>query len=169
MSSTAETTRDAGLVDQAAGKAEEAVAVAQEKAGELTSKGRTKLSEQLDERTTDLGSQARAVAEALRRSTQQMEGEGTGNAAQFATQAADQIERLGSYLESKNGDALLRDLEDFARRRPWMIAGLGLLGGIAASRFVKASAEQRYTGSQAQGQLTRAGGGTGYGDGRELR
>ena len=39
----------------------------------------------------------------------------------------------------------MRDVEDFARRRPWMLAGLGMLGGVAAARFVKASSEQRYS------------------------
>jgi hypothetical protein len=38
----------------------------------------------------------------------------------------------------------MRDVEGFARRRPWMLAGLGLLGGVAAARFVKASSEKRY-------------------------
>jgi hypothetical protein len=38
----------------------------------------------------------------------------------------------------------MRDLETFARRRPWMLAGLGMLAGVAAARFMKASSEQRY-------------------------
>ena len=43
-----------------------------------------------------------------------------------------------------NGDQLLRDAEEFARRRPWMVAGMGLVAGLAASRFLKASSERRY-------------------------
>ena len=54
------------------------------------------------------------------------------------------MERLGGYLEQTNGDHLLRDAEDFARRRPWMVAGMGLVAGLAASRFLKASSERRY-------------------------
>ena len=57
------------------------------------------------------------------------------------------MDRLGEYLQRADGDELLRDVERFARRRPWMIAGLGLLGGLAASRFLKASSERRYSGS----------------------
>ena len=59
-------------------------------------------------------------------------------------QAADRIERLGTYLEQKSGDELMRDVESFARRRPWMLAGVGMLAGVAAARFMKASSEQRY-------------------------
>ena len=58
--------------------------------------------------------------------------------------AAERIERLGGYLEQRSGDELLRDVEDFARRRPWMVAGAGLMVGLAASRFLKASSERRY-------------------------
>ena len=59
-------------------------------------------------------------------------------------QAAERIERVGTYLEQKTGDELIRDVETFARKRPWMLAGLGMLAGVAASRFMKASSEQRY-------------------------
>jgi hypothetical protein len=59
-------------------------------------------------------------------------------------QAADGIERLGSYLERQSGEGLMRDVESFARRRPWMLAGIGMVVGVAAARFVKASSEQRY-------------------------
>jgi hypothetical protein len=84
------------------------------------------------------------LAEALRRSGNDLSGEGNGSAAQLTGQAADRIERLGSYLEQKRGDELMRDVETFARRRPWMLAGLGMLAGVAAARFMKASSEQRY-------------------------
>jgi hypothetical protein len=54
------------------------------------------------------------------------------------------VERFGGYLERASGEELLRDAEDFARRRPWMVAGIGLVAGLAASRFLKASSERRY-------------------------
>jgi hypothetical protein len=38
----------------------------------------------------------------------------------------------------------MSDIETFARRRPWMLAALGMLAGVAAARFMKASSEQRY-------------------------
>ena len=64
---------------------------------------------------------------------------------------ADQVERFGGYLERASGDQLLRDAEDFARRRPWMVAGIGLVAGLAASRFLKASSERRYGSSGSTG------------------
>jgi hypothetical protein len=145
MSSTStETGRDEGVVDQVTTKVSDAASTAQEKAGELTTKGKSRLAEQLDDRTTTVGSQARSVAQSLRQSTEQLRNEGNTGAANVAEQAATHIERIGSYLEQKGGNDILRDVESFARRRPWMIAGISVLGGIAAARFLKASSERRY-------------------------
>jgi hypothetical protein len=113
--------------------------------------------DQFDERSTKAGSQVRSLATALRRSGNDLSNEGNDNAAQLATQAADRIERVGSYLEQKSGDDLMRDVERFARRRPWMLAGLGMLAGVAAARFVKASSEQRHDENRENEWPTRSG------------
>jgi ElaB/YqjD/DUF883 family membrane-anchored ribosome-binding protein len=133
-----------GLSDQASAKVQDAASAAQEKAAELREQGSARLRDQFDQRSTRAGSQVRSLAEALRRSGNDLTSEGSGNVAQLTGQAAERLERLGSYLEQKRGDELLRDIETFARRRPWMLAGLGMLAGAAAARFVKASSEQRY-------------------------
>jgi ElaB/YqjD/DUF883 family membrane-anchored ribosome-binding protein len=133
-----------GLKEQAAEKVQDATSAAQEKASELREQGSARLRDQFDQRSNQAGSQARSLAEALRRSGNDLNGEGSGNVSQLTGQAADRIDRLGSYLEQKSGDELMRDIETFARRRPWMLAGLGMLAGVAAARFMKASSEQRY-------------------------
>jgi hypothetical protein len=84
----------------------------------------------------------------------------SGHVPAIAGGAADRIEQLGGYLERTSGDDLLRDVEGFARRRPWVIAGLGLMAGLAASRFLKASSERRYEGSLQGRELSR---GSSYG------
>jgi ElaB/YqjD/DUF883 family membrane-anchored ribosome-binding protein len=144
MTRTTDKSGQQGLTDQAAGKVQEAASVAQEKASELREQGSVRLRDQLDERSTQAGTQARSLAEALRRSGNDLNGEGSANVSQLTSQAADRIERLGTYLEQKRGDELMRDVETFARRRPWMLVGIGMLAGMAAARFMKASSEQRY-------------------------
>jgi hypothetical protein len=95
------------------------------------------------------------MAQALRRSGEQLSSEGNGQqAAGLAEGAADRIERLGGYLERTSGAELVRDMEDFARSRPWIVAGMGLVAGLAASRFLKASSERRYD------ESAQAGGGS---------
>jgi len=131
------------------GQSEGVVDQAQQKASELRRQGSARIRDQLDTRSTEYGTQAQSFAHALRRSGNDVRTQGSGSAAAtVADQAAERIEQLGRYLEQKSGDEMMRDVEQFARRRPWMIAGLGLLAGVAASRFVKASAEQRYVTSR---------------------
>ena len=133
-----------GLKDQAAANVQGAASAAQEKASELREQGSVRLRDQFDQRSNQAGTQVRSLAEALRRSGDELRNEGNGSAAQLTGQAAGRIEQLGTYLEQKRGDELIRDIETFARRRPWMLAGIGMLAGVAAARFMKASSEQRY-------------------------
>jgi ElaB/YqjD/DUF883 family membrane-anchored ribosome-binding protein len=161
MANAVEGTDQEGLVGQASAQVQEAASTAQERAVELKEQGKSKLGETLDQRTNDAGVQARKIAQALRRSGEQLSNEGDAEqVAGLAEGAADRIERLGGYLERTSGTELVRDVEDFARRRPWMVAGMGLVAGLAASRFLKASSERRY------GRSVQAGGGSsryGYG------
>jgi ElaB/YqjD/DUF883 family membrane-anchored ribosome-binding protein len=157
MANTASETGRDGLVGEATSQVQDAASAAQEKAVELKEQGKGKLGETLDQRTNQAGEQARKMAQALRQSGEKLRGQGEAQqAADVAEGVADRIERLGGYLERTSGDALLRDAEDFSRRRPWMIAGSGLVAGLAASRFLKASSERRYDGSK-QGSGSSAG------------
>src|SRR3954454_13163282 len=136
MSQAADAGQQEGLAGQASEKA-------QEKATELREQGSERLRDQLDRRSNETGAQVRSLGQALRRSGSELGTDGNARTAQLTEQAADRIERVGTYLEQKSGDELMRDVEAFARRRPWMLAGIGMLTGIAAARFVKASSDRR--------------------------
>jgi hypothetical protein len=117
---------------------------AKQKAGQARDQAREKLREQVDQRTTQAGERvgtaagdARSVAEELRR-------QGKDKPAQFAEQAAERAERLGSYLTDSDGDTILNDVERFARSKPWAVAFGGLTLGFVASRLLKASSAERY-------------------------
>ncbi|HET9592179.1 MAG TPA: hypothetical protein VFP17_04615, partial [Solirubrobacterales bacterium] len=58
--------------------------------------------------------------------------------------AAEQTERVGSYLKEKGPDEMLHDVEDFGRERPWAVLAGGLALGVVAARFLKASSRSRY-------------------------
>jgi ElaB/YqjD/DUF883 family membrane-anchored ribosome-binding protein len=117
-----------------------------EQATKVKDVGRRELRDQLNDRTAQVGGQARSLAEALRRSgTEVRQGpEGAAVAAQITSGVADRLERAGDYLERANGDEMLRDAERFIRSRPWLLAGAAAAAGLAASRIVKASSERRY-------------------------
>jgi ElaB/YqjD/DUF883 family membrane-anchored ribosome-binding protein len=158
MSTTTQDTGTEGLVDQAKAGLGDVASNVQDKAVELKSQGRSRLSDTLDQRTTEVGGQARQAASVLRQSGSQMvaQAEGSGTQVAHLTElAADRVEQFGSYLEQTTGDRLLRDAEEFARRRPWMVAGFGLIAGLAASRFLKASSERRYGSRYSEGSVNQ--------------
>jgi ElaB/YqjD/DUF883 family membrane-anchored ribosome-binding protein len=144
------------MVEQAKSDVSDAASTVQEKAGELKQQGRGKLREALDQYSNQAGGQAKTAAGALRQSGTQLRTQGESGSQQLAglfEGAASRAEGLGGYLERTSGDRMLHDVEDFARRRPWAVAGLGLVVGLAASRFVKASSERRYGQRRQQGTL----------------
>jgi ElaB/YqjD/DUF883 family membrane-anchored ribosome-binding protein len=146
MSSSTQETASPGLVDHAASKLDDASAM-HDKAGELKEQSRSRLTEALDGRMTQTGAQAQQMAVAMRQTASEMRdhgGPGHNQITGIVESAAEHVEHLGRYLQQTSGDRLLHDAEGFARRRPWAVAGIGLMAGLAASRFLKASSEQRY-------------------------
>lgn len=135
----------------------------QEKAQQIASKASDQARTQVDQRSTELGERARSTADDIRTVGQQLREQGKDQPAKLAEQAADHVERVGSWLRDSDSDRLMSDVEDFGRRRPWAFALGGLALGVAASRFLKASSNQRY--QQRQGQtrtITSSGAGNGH-------
>ena len=147
--------RPGGAVAEVKDKGEELVSTAQEqvsaKAHELGEEASFQVREQLDRRSTQAGEQVQAMGSALQSGVEQLRREGNDAPAKILTQVAERAEDFGAYLQSAQADQMLTDLERFARRRPWVTAGVGVLAGFVASRFVKASADRRYEGSRSNG------------------
>src|SRR4029450_2118761 len=147
--------RPGGAVAEMKDKGEELVSSAQEqvsaKAHELGEEASFQVREQLDQRSTQAGEQVQAMGHALQSGVEQLRSEGKDVPAKLMAQVAERAEDLGAYLQSSQADQMLMDLERFARRRPWVTAGVGVLAGFVASRFVKASADRRYEGSRSNG------------------
>lgn len=130
--------------DRAKEQVQQQAQVAQEKVKETTDTVRSRVREQVDQRSTQAGGQVRSTAQALRSTSERLREEGQDGPARAAERAAEQAEKLGGYLERSDGDAILRDVEDFGRRQPLAVAAIGLALGVAASRFLKASSRTRY-------------------------
>jgi len=162
--------QEPGRAQQAAGaaqdKAQQAAGAAQEKAGQAAGAAQEKASQvagtvqdqaqqvagqargvlrsQVDQRSTQAGQTVSATAHDVRAVAEQLRGQGKDAPARLAEQAADRIQGIGSYLERADGDRILNDIEDLARRQPWTVMLGGLAVGFAASRFLKASSTNRY-------------------------
>lgn len=156
-----------GVTDQAVGQStasqvkdsmQEGMQGAKDRVQETAHQARGQMSQQLhsqvDQRSTQMGEQAYSWAQAMRSTAEQLRGQGQDAPARLADSSAQRMERLGTYLRDSNANRILDDVEDFARRQPWLIAAAGAIAGFMGSRLLKASSTSRYE--------LRAGGPTGY-------
>jgi hypothetical protein len=147
---TAEQAEQSQSSGSAAGQVKEAVGgaveQAQEQVGQVRGQARQRLSEELSSRSSQAGEQVRDTGTALRETGRTLRQQGKTGAAKTLDHAAGQADRLASYLSDANGDRMLRDVERFARRQPWLFTLGGVVGGFLASRFLKASSEKRFEG-----------------------
>jgi ElaB/YqjD/DUF883 family membrane-anchored ribosome-binding protein len=158
MAQAGQGVKDKGLAEQASEALGDAASKTQDKAVQLKEEGSERVRSEFDVRSTLAGEQLRSLAQALRRSGKELSQE-HGSAAQLTEPVAQRVDRVGAYLERTTSDQLIHDVEVFARKRPWMLAGLGTLAGLALARFVKASSEQRF-GSFPQGNRLASGEGS---------
>jgi ElaB/YqjD/DUF883 family membrane-anchored ribosome-binding protein len=136
-------------------KGEELVSAAQEqitaRAHELGGEANFQIREQLDQRSTQAGEQLQSIGKTLQSGANQLRSEGKDVPARVVAEVARRADDVGGYLQSAEADRILGDIEGFARRRPWLTAGVGALAGFLASRFVKASGNRRYEGAHSNG------------------
>jgi ElaB/YqjD/DUF883 family membrane-anchored ribosome-binding protein len=133
----------------------------QEVTEQAKSQTREQLRSQISERSTQVGDQAATAAKAVRRASEQLRSEGNDRAANAIDAVADRGERLGAYLRRADGDQILRDVEDFARKQPWLMVGGSAVAGFLASRFMKATSRDRFHGAKQGGYPLQPGAVTG--------
>jgi len=142
---TTESTGDGGsTTDQVKDQVKEKAQVAQDKARGAMGEARGRISDQVDQRSTQAGERIAGTASDVRSIADELRSQGKDAPANLAEQVASQADRVGDYLKGASGDRILRDVEDFARRQPMLVAAAGLALGFAASRFLKASSGRRY-------------------------
>lgn len=141
--------------------AQTAVARAREGAGSAAETAKSRARQQLDQRSTQAGERIAGTAADARSVSEELRKQGKEGPAKAADKAAEQAERLGAYLRDKDADALLADVEDFGRQRPWAVAAIGFALGLAAARALKASSSNRY--AQRSGGAIGAGAPAGQG------
>jgi hypothetical protein len=138
---------------------QQATQQAKETAQQAAGQARSRVRDEVDRRSTEAGEQATSVAGAIRQSAQQLREQGKEGAAKPIEQAADRVQKAGSWLRDSDGDRILRDAEDFGRRQPMAVIAGGIAIGFALSRLLKASSSKRYQDSSSghAGELPRPG------------
>jgi hypothetical protein len=135
---------DGSATEQAKEQVRDKAQVAGDKARGALGQARGRLSDQVDQRSTQAGERIAGTASDVRSIAAELRNQGKEGPANLAEQFAGQADRVGDYLKGASGDRILRDVEDFARRQPMLVAAAGLALGFAASRFLKASSGRRY-------------------------
>ena len=126
--------------EQAAEQVQQVAGQAKEQVRNVAGQAKT----QVDERSTQAGQKVTEHAGDLRSVAEHLRREGKDQPARLAEQAAERVEAAGSWLTESDADKILREVEDFGRRRPWAVIGAGVAIGVAASRMLKAGSAQRY-------------------------
>jgi hypothetical protein len=98
------------------------------------------LSDQLHSNAERSAGELGNVANALRRSSQDLDG---SPAAQYVNKAADQIDRVAQYVRTANLDDMRQSVESFARREPLLFLGGAFALGMIGARFLKSSAHHQ--------------------------
>jgi hypothetical protein len=78
---------------------------------------------------------------------EELRNQGKEGLADLVEKGTERAERAADYLKTADADSLQRDLESFARGRPWAVIVGGITLGFVASRLIKASSSSRDQGS----------------------
>jgi hypothetical protein len=94
--------------------------------------------ERVSQRAGKSVSDLNSLADALRLTGKQLEG---NMASPLIDKAADQVQRVGALLEAANGREALQAVERFARTEPTLFVGGAIALGLIGARFLKSSAK----------------------------
>src|SRR5215211_5937793 len=148
MTQNAPDTEGGSTTEQVKEQVGEKAQMAQDKVRGAAGETRGRFRDQVDQRSTQAGERRAGTAADVRSVAEELRRQGKDTPARLAEQAAGQADRVADYLKGASGERLLRNVEDFARGKPWAVAAGGLVLGFAASRLLKASSSRRYQAAQ---------------------
>lgn len=158
-SSTAGTVSGGSAIDGIKQSGSAIAADAKQYAGDLANrakeKGRTLFEQQKETAVGQVGS----VANAIRSTASNLQGEGQDTTARYVNMIADQLENFSGKLRDKNLDNLVTDFQGYARRSPGTFIVGSVVAGFFLARFLKSSSERQqyqyeYEGSGRTGGYT---------------
>jgi hypothetical protein len=127
----------------------------QHAAGQATDQARGRVADVVTKQSTNAGEQVNSAADALRQTSSQLRESGKEAPARAMDTAAERIEGVGNWLRDSDGDQILHDVENLARRQPTAVIFGGLALGFVASRLLRASSSKRYQSTSGNGSLDR--------------
>jgi len=116
---------------------------ARQYAGDLTSRVKESSRSMFDERKETAVGQVDNVANVIRSTASQLQGQGQDQVAHYVEMLADQLQNLSGRLREKDLDTLIDDVQSLARRSPTTFFIGAVATGFLLARFIKSSSEQR--------------------------
>lgn len=102
-----------------------------------------KAAEMADEQKTFLAQQLSSLGEALERTGREMQSGDGAAMGRYAGDMGSSIRSFASDIEGRDMGEIAAMAEDYGRRQPLAFLGIAAVAGLAASRFVTASARRR--------------------------
>jgi vacuolar-type H+-ATPase subunit H len=131
--------------DQLADTVSEVTQQATETVGQLASSAKHQVTSQIDTQKQKASDTLTSVARALRQTGSQLRSQDQAPVADYTSKAADQVERLSTFLRDHDVNDILHEAEQFARRSPALFLGGAFALGLLGARFLKSSSQQRQT------------------------
>jgi hypothetical protein len=100
-------------------------------------------SETVNSKLSSAAGQVGSVAAARRRTGENLGSENQQTARHYVDMAADQVERLSSYLDSHDLGEIVGQVEETVRRQPALVIGGAFVLGLLGARFLKSSSSRR--------------------------
>ena len=137
---------DAPLVeqvkDQVKQQTQQAVQHGQEYAGQAVGLVSTRLKSSLAQQKDHLATSITDAAQILKQNGDSFRSQGIGVfAGPYIDQAVNKLTEVGTTIQNKEIDEVIRDTENFARVQPAAFLGAATLLGFVAARFLKSSGQ----------------------------
>ncbi|XKM42997.1 nutrient deprivation-induced protein (plasmid) [Rhizobium ruizarguesonis] len=114
-----------------------------------------KAKEVISERTNFAARQVGGVATALEKAGAEMESSGQAEVGRYARQIGRSVQTVARRMEGKDIGEIATMTEDFGRKQPLAFLGMAALAGLAASRFLTASAKRQTTAAPREPSIGR--------------
>jgi hypothetical protein len=113
---------------------------AREGTAQVASRALEEAGHRVTSRKDEAASQVGTLASAVRQAGQRLESDDAALFGRYAGVAADELDKVSSWLRGRDLQTIMRDTETFARRHPDLFMGGAFVAGIMLARFLKSSA-----------------------------
>ena len=145
---TEETTTDAttgrsATLAELQGKIDDDIAAAKDAAKESADTAMRKVQDTVAEQAGFAARHASGIATAFQKVGSELEIDEQAEVGRYARQIGDSVQAFAKNMDGKDLGEIAGMAEDFGRRQPLAFLGVAALAGLAASRFLTASAKRK--------------------------